>query len=489
MSHGEAASAPSRRDRWPFGLACAHVLHTLWFARQYPDGVYDPDLIAYFVYWKNWLAGATSLHDAPYFMVPKPLPVLLLGPLDSAPAAFAVSVLAAGVLGSLVYRIGHALFGRTTGILCSLALLLDVDRASLALHSSADFHLTVLLFAAIWASLSRRWVLSGLAIALAALVKPVALPCALHLLAVQGSDRRRAWCAAALPLLALPATLLANQALLGSALGAHHLFGEFAAMTEGTPMATGDLVRFALWVGLVKTIFVSSAPFGLLGLATWLGADVRRLTNPFLLVPGLFLLGYVALSVTTPFVAYFRFFWPLQVWFLCCIIAGIVETARRLAPEARGLRVAILVGLLAFVVDGQLARDLAYRTRFAGPSNDAMQFVGLTEQVLARERTPGQTILAPVAYLPYLLWTQDELRAFPALVRTADTWGQDGGTALPDWVYWVPQAFLRSETRRAVEALLAQGGYRPAVTDGRGTAALFVRTPGYDRVAALAAQD
>jgi hypothetical protein len=483
----ESLPARSPRDRWPLVLGAVHVVHTLWFARLFPDAIYDPDLIGYFVYWRNWVAGLASTHAGPSFVVPKPLLLLLFGPLDSAPAAFAVSALAAGALGALVYLVARSVFDRTIAIACSLALLLDVDRASLALRSSADFHLTVLLFAAMWASLSRRWLWSGIAIGLAALIKPVALPCAVHLLAVEGPDRRRAMCAAALSLLAIPAALGVNQMVLGSAIGAHTVLAEFAAMTDGTPMPTGELLRFALWIGLVKTTYVTTAPFGMLGLVGWIGADRTRLSSPFLLVPVLLLFGYVAFSIATPFVAYFRFFWLVQVWFLCCIVAGMVEVARRAVPGHAGLRATVVAGLLAVLADGQLERFESYRTRFAGPSNEAMAFVGMTTDVLARERRPGESILAPVAYLPHLLWTQDDLRRTPALVQMADAAPLDPARP-PAWIFWVPQAFLKVETRRSVEALLAGGEYRPAVVNAAGTAALFVRTTGRERVAALAVQ-
>ena len=59
-----ADETPAARDWWPWGLGAAHLLHTVWFAGLYPEFVYDPDLLAYFVYWKNLVTGTTSLHDA-----------------------------------------------------------------------------------------------------------------------------------------------------------------------------------------------------------------------------------------------------------------------------------------------------------------------------------------------------------------------------------------------------------------------------------------
>jgi hypothetical protein len=470
----DSARRPAR-DYWPFALAAAHLAHTLWFGSAYPEVVYDPDLLAYFVYWKNLVAGVTSLHDASYFTVPKPLLVFLLGPLDSAQAAFLVSAVAAAAFGALVYLITARLFGRTVGVLCSLALLLDVDRATLTVRASADFYVALFLYASIYATLTRRYLLSGVAIAFAGLVKPVALPCLIHLLAIEGDDRRRARIAAAIPLVALPLTLLANQLLLGSPLGTQRFFAGFATMTDGVQMPTGDLLRFVLWVELAKTIFAATAPFGIAGLVVWVGRDKTRLTNPFFLVPIALLGGYVVLSITTPFVAFFRFFWPVQVWFACFVVYGIVEACRRLAPEPRALRLGLTAALLFFVFDEQMARQLKYRTHFAAPFQDAMGFVGTTDALLASARAPGETILTPLAFFPYFLWTIDDARLHPDLIRMAELQDRAGDQVPPDWVLYVPQFFLRQEVRAHVDALLASGLYVPLVGGPDGVGALYVR--------------
>jgi hypothetical protein len=138
-------------------------------------------------------------------------------------------------------------------------LLLDVDRA--CSHASAGF------FVALFHRLRSYQSVPVRLIALAALVKPVALPCVVHLLVIQGEDRRRAWTGAAIALVALPLTLLSNQLLLGSPFGTQRLFAGFAAMSDGAQMATGELLRFVLWVTLAKTIFTATAAFGVLGIA------------------------------------------------------------------------------------------------------------------------------------------------------------------------------------------------------------------------------
>jgi 4-amino-4-deoxy-L-arabinose transferase-like glycosyltransferase len=93
--------------------------------------------------------------------VPKPLLVFLLGPLDNAQLAFAVSALAGALFGALVYLIAKRVFGRTIAFLCSLVLLLDVDRATLTARASADFFVGLFLYASIWLALERRSVVGA----------------------------------------------------------------------------------------------------------------------------------------------------------------------------------------------------------------------------------------------------------------------------------------------------------------------------------------
>jgi hypothetical protein len=230
-----------------------------------------------------------------------------------------------------------------------------------------------------------------------------------------------------------------------------------------------------LWVELAKTIFAATAPFGIAGLVVWVGRDKTRLTNPFFLVPIALLGGYVVLSITTPFVAFFRFFWPVQVWFACFVVYGIVEACRRLAPEPRALRLGLTAALLFFVFDEQMARQLKYRTHFAAPFQDAMGFVGTTDALLASARAPGETILTPLAFFPYFLWTIDDARLHPDLIRMAELQDRAGDQVPPDWVLYVPQFFLRQEVRAHVDALLASGLYVPLVGGPDGVGALYVR--------------
>ena len=467
------------RDLWPkifFGL---HALHSVWYAGLYPHGVFDPDLLAYFVYFENWATQTSSLHELDYFFpVPKPLLVFGLGPLADASLAFVLTAIASAFVGSLAYLIGRDTFGRTVGVLLSAALLLDVERATLTLRSSADLYVTLFVFASIHCSLRRAYVLSGISIALAVLVKPIALPCALHLLTVEGTDRRRAWMAAAIPLIALPLIGLSNYVLLGSPLGPERLFASFDAASEGIPLPTTEVIRFVIWVQLIKTTFVSTAPFGILGLTMWLAQDRRRLSHPFLLVPMLFLGGYLALSLVTPYVPFFRFFFPLQVWFLAFIIYGIVEMARRIAADRRWLAIGVAAGLLVFVVDDHLVRLGHYRSRFAGPFQQAMSFVTTTSPTLTHERGRGETILTPLAFRPYLLWQLDDARREPSLVLNAEQWAISSDPPTPDWILYVPESYLNRETRQVVEGFLRRGQYEPRVIEGGSALLEHVPPPG-----------
>ena len=165
-------------------------------------------------------------------------------------------------------------------------------------------------------------------------------------------------------------------------------------------MPTRELLRFVVWVQLVKHAFLATAPLGVVGLVVWLGQDRRRLTHPFLLVPMLFLGGYVALSLRVPFVPFFRFFWPVQVFFLGFVVYGTVEIARRVAPEHHALRVGVAAALLFFLVDDLVTRQLHYRHQFAEPFQQAMAFVEDVQPTILQERHPGESVLTPLVSVP-----------------------------------------------------------------------------------------
>jgi len=451
-------------DAWAAALFALHLAVALAFVPLYPGHLFDPDLLAYFIFYRDWVTGTGALHGAEYFFHPKPLLVFTLGPLDSVNAAVTATAVATGLLGATVYLVGRDTFGRTVGILWSLALLLDPSRSFLTLKSSADLYLTALLFLSIWLIVTDRLAIAAVCVLLAALIKPVALPCALQFLLVRGpAGRRLAY--AALPALALPVTLLGNRILLGSALDPGQYLAEFAALRDATGISPGEVIHFALWTQLVDNRFVSTAPLGGLGLLIWLAADRNRLTHPLLLMPLLFLGGYLALAVATPYMPFFRFFWPLEVWFLGYLVFAIVEIGRlvgkgdpRLAAAATGL-------LLLFLVDDSLTQYARYRDHYAVPMERNMAFVRAAAETLDRERTADAAVLTPLAFQPYLMWSQPRGTQDAALF-SAEAAARHGLSVPPPWILDVPAGYVSDPARALVDSLKATGLYAARFTDG-----------------------
>jgi hypothetical protein len=68
------------------------------------------------------------------------------------------------------------------------------------------------------------------------------------------------------------------------------------------------------------------------------------------------------------------------------------------------------------------------------------------------------------------MWTLDDARVHPQLVSAAE---QAGAADAPDWILWVPRAFIDRDSRERIGRLVASGAYAPRVV--RGDAALLVR--------------
>lgn len=262
---------------WLAGLFVAHLVHPLLLAHWYPHHLYDPDLLAHFVYFRNWFTNDTSLFGVSYFTHPKPLLVFVQGPLADVWLAFYCAAFASALLGALVYVVGRDAFGRTTGVLFSTFLLFDPSKSVLTLKSGADMYIAVLLFAAIAFCTRGRVGLASMCLLASALIKTVTLPCTAALVAAE-PRRKRSWLWALLPFIAVPVTLWSNVALLGSALGSDQFFGEFAALRDGSPLDTGDVLHFAFWTQLAKYRFVSTAPIG--SWACWYASSPIGIGSP-----------------------------------------------------------------------------------------------------------------------------------------------------------------------------------------------------------------
>src|SRR5437870_2768212 len=162
----------------------------------------------------------------------------------------------------LVYLLGRAVFGRTVGLLLSLFLLLDAEKAALVVRSKADLYLAFLLFLALYLAFRRRLVPSAVCVFLSVLVKPVTLPCALFYL-VADTEWRTRWRCALIPLAAIPLVLLSNRALVGGALAPAHFFADFAVLRDAAAIGPGEVLHFVVWTQLLKHAFVSTAAWGL----------------------------------------------------------------------------------------------------------------------------------------------------------------------------------------------------------------------------------
>jgi hypothetical protein len=462
-----------RWDWWLPALFTLHLAHVLVLAHWFPNHVFDADLLAYFVYFRNWLTHDTTLFGVPYFTAPKPLLVFTLGPLANVWLAFYCSAIASAILGCLLYLIGRDAFGRAAGILFSVLFLADLSTSVLTFDSSADMYLTFFLFLALYLCSRGRLAAASVSLFLSALIKPVTLPCTLCFLTADARSKK-AWLCALLPFLAIPLTLWANQVLLGKAFGSDSFFREFAALRDSSPMATGDVVHFAFWTQLVKNRFVTTAPFGFVGVLVWLARDRRRLTSPLLLMPLLFVIGYFMLSLTSPYMPLFRFFWALEIWFLGFLAFGILETARRLGRGQRWVRFAVVGLLLFFLADDLVTLQLRYRDRFAIPFEESMAFVSSTRETLANKPAAGERILAPVVFLPYLMW---ELGSGASTVVTAEHAAVKGDDGRPEWILDVPGIYANPRTRDFVAQLVKEGGYQIWATDGKAALLALHATP------------
>ena len=134
--------------------------------------------------------------------------------------------------------------------------------------------------------------------------------------------------------------------------------------------------------------------------------------------------------------------------------------------------------LLFFLADDSITRQLHYRRQFAEPFEHAMTFVEDVRPTMLRERRTGESVLTPFVFLPYVLWALPDARATPSLVAAAEH--VDVASA-PDWILWVPRAFLDAASRERIGRLVASGAYTALVV--RDDAALLVRQ---DRSAPLA---
>lgn len=453
-------------DPWAAALFLVHLIAALAFIPHFPGQVQDPDLLAYFVWFRSWVGGGTELEGASYFNHPKLILILLLGPLGSVNAAAVVTACAAGALGCVVYLVGCRAFGQPAGLLWSVLLLGDPSRIFLSLKSGADLYLTLLLFLAIWLAMRSRLVAAAGSVFLAALVKPVAIPCALAFLLAPAGLARRAVCMV-IPLLAIPLTLAFQASLTGGAMIPTHYLQEFSALREIPGIRPDDLPGFVFWNVLVENRFGALVGFGLAGLVIWIVRDPGRLRCPLFLMPALLFSGYLSLSVISPYLPFFRFFWILDVWVLG-FIAYFALVAGRLLARRTWASVALVGVIVLLVLAQSRAGYLRYRDTFALPIERDRGLALAAAGELAHARAPHESVLCPLSFQPLLMWTQPS--SLPGnLFWTAEGTARDRIDAKPDWIFDIPTSYISAPARQLVGALISSGSYQAEFTGDGGT--------------------
>jgi len=460
-----ASLTKEQKDFWPFFLFTVHLGHALFFGQLYPQHRYDTDLAAYFIYFRNWLDQSSALYAVNFFPVPKPLPVFLLGPIGNANWAFYLSAVASASLGSLVYLIARKFFSRSVGILFSLVLLLDPMKGILTVESSADLYLSFFFLLALYLSSINRSLLSSVCLLLSALVKPVTLPCALYFLLDPKIEKKKRWICAVLPLLSIPLTLLVHYAVLGGTAGLARFISEFTTLRDVPALMPGQVPAFVLWTQLVKTRFPLTALWGFLGIFLWLVNDRKHLTSPLLLLPLLFLSGYILLSLSNPYTPFFRFFWPIELWFLAFLSYGVVEGMRRFFPTQEVARKGAVCLILFFLLDDSFKYYFNYRDKFALPFEGGMAFVNNSLQIIEQEKKAEETILTSLAFVPPVLWA---IKGYDRanIVFSIEESSVRTPALQPDWVVYVPTISANPRTRQWVDRLLIEGGYEARLTNG-----------------------
>jgi hypothetical protein len=467
--HTRNSSFPPPRDSW-IGILFFLHLATVWaFVPFFPGQLIDPDLLAYFIYFREWMDGSGGLRGLEFFNHPKPLMILLLGPLGNVLAAAMLTSVVTGILGVTVYLIGKMAFGRAAGILWSLVLLGDPSRTFLALKSSADLYLTALLFLSIWFFLCRRYAFSAFGVLLAALIKPVALPCLLQFLWMPGGDKRR-WWYFGLPLLALPATLFMNQWLLGGVFHSASYLEEFAALRGLDGMKFWNLPYFVFWTLLVDFRFGITLLLAVAGVLWWISRNRKRLKSPLLLMSALFFGGYLGLACITSYMPFFRFFWPLEVWSLGFMAFTAVEVGRLAGRgNSRIFSFAATSLLIAVIFFNFLKGFSSYIKTFAIPMERDRAFVKTAVDTLARDWGSKEILLAPLVFQPQLMWFlpggSEPNTIFASEIAASNARDQRP----PTWILDVPSSYLSGPARSFVSQLTHSGRYAPILTDDAGT--------------------
>jgi len=486
-------SAPSADGRLELAgasaTALAVVVQSLLLAGRYPSAHLDADLLSYLVYYRQLATG----DRIPFgYTVPKVLPVLLLGPLGDPHRAMLATVAVAALGGALLFLLAARSLGLAVALLTGVLYVFDPLRSVLTLRSSVDLYMGVALIAAMLALRQRRIGFAAAAILVAALGKPVAVPCALAILLVPGiAPRRRAWFAA-LPLLALPATAALGSALAGQgvldALVHPRLPDQherFVRVAQASPLGVGETLHlvFVEWFG--GTLFARTWPLVAVGIAlcalsSWRarrepeGAPdrghphgARTIGLPVAAVPALLAAGYLAVSLVQPMVVFTRFFWIVTVVLGLMAAYGVVALSRAV-PGSRVAGAAVAATLVAALLADRWD-DHRWRAQFMlVPFEEYAAVADGAVDAIAHDVACAGPAVVPLAYLPLAVWRAPDKLARGELCAAED-WVDGLGCGAPNCVLFIPDALNRDRTRTAV-AELVRGG--TILGGGHGSGAL-----------------
>jgi hypothetical protein len=468
----------------PLMAALAVAVQSWWLARRYPAAHLDADLLSYLAYYRD-LAAGTPLPFG--YTVPKPLPILLFGPLGSPDLAFAASVLIAAAGGALVHAVTRRAFGELAAWIAALLYVVDPMRSVLTLRSSVDLMVGVALLGAVFALQRCAVVWAGAMILVAALGKPPAIACALVLLLARFASARRRVLAASLPLLALPAAACLDAVLEGRPAWTglvrptlpdqHELFVRVA---QARVLGLGETLEmiFRQWFG--GTLFAHTWPLVVLGLVVCGLGVVRELrargaradggagvggTLALLAVPSLLALAYLVLAALEPMVMFTRFFWPLAL-VLSLLAACAVAWAGERVPVPPALRAGLVLALVAALL-GDRMQDHRWRASLMlRPFEAHAALADEAVEAIAHASSCGGPALVPLAYLPLAAWRAPDKLKRGQLCAVED-WAEGRGCPAPTCVLYIPDAPTTERARQAM-ADLVRSGFVVEVADESG---------------------
>ncbi len=448
----------------PLAIGVLVLLQGAWVAAAHPALRLDPDLLSYLTHWRSWRAGVPANFG---YTVPKVLPFLLFGPAGSPDLAQALSILCAAVAGAALVDVGRRSFGIVAGLFIGIFYVLDPLRVVLMLRSSADLLVGVglILAAAAW---SRGHVLTaGLALLMAGLAKPVAVPCGLVLLLPHAAVPLPRRClAAALPIFALGASVWLEGALSGRdlvaiasspALPAQHL--GFAAVAAGGARdgAAALWLIVGQWMG--GLLFARSWPLVVAGavvlaVRSWRGEPGARAGQALVVAPVVLVATYALLAWHQPIAIYTRFAWPLTV--AAAVLAALALTACGAFLARRPvIALAVPAGLACLVL---LDREQDWQWR--GPlmvapweANAAAVEQGLTE--LAAVPGCAAEAVVPLAYLPLARWRLGDGASATMQFCALEDWAEGRGCRTARCALLVAGAPTTPAAQARMSALLA----------------------------------